>query len=56
VRILLISTAALTVPPLTYGGQEQVLFDEAKELIKLGHKVTIAAPIGSQIPMTDGTS
>jgi len=49
-RILLISTAALTVPPSTYGGQEQVLFDEAKELVKVGYKVSIASPIGSQVP------
>jgi len=49
-NILLISTSALTVPPKTYGGQEQVLYDEAKELVKLGYKVSIAAPKGSMPP------
>lgn len=49
-KICLISTMIFPSPPTGYGGLEGVLFDEAVELLKLGHIVTVVAPKGSDIP------
>ena len=49
-RIALISTPFFGVPPQKYGGLELIVWDLACGLIKLGHKVIIFAPKGSQIP------
>jgi len=50
IKVLLISTAALPVPPLRYGGIEWVVFLLCRELNKLGHEVAVACPIGSKLP------
>ena len=49
-RIALISTPFFGVPPLKYGGLEQVVWDLAEGLDELGHLVTIFAPEGSKTP------
>jgi len=49
-NILLISTAALEVPPAKYGGIELIVYLLARELKKLKHNVAVACPIGSQLP------
>ena len=49
-KIALISTPFFGVPPPKYGGLELIVWDLACGLIKLGHKVVIFAPKGSQIP------
>lgn len=49
-KVYLISTTALPVPPPFYGGIEQVVYDLADRLAKRGHEVTVAAPEGSQLP------
>jgi len=49
-KIGLISTPFFTVPPKFYGGLEQVVWDLACGLSKLGHEVTLFAPKGSQAP------
>lgn len=49
-NIALISTPMLTCPPKSYGGLEIVVFDLACSLTKLGHKVVLFAPNGSQVP------
>jgi glycosyltransferase involved in cell wall biosynthesis len=50
VKILLVSTMIFGVPPTGYGGLEGVVEDLAVELIKLGHKVSIVCPKGSNVP------
>lgn len=50
-RIALISTPFFGVPPPKYGGLELIVYDLACGLTKLGHKVVIFAPKGSQIPL-----
>lgn len=47
-RIAIISTPFFSVPPTNYGGLEQVLWDLAMGLDKLGHTVTIFGPKGSK--------
>jgi glycosyltransferase involved in cell wall biosynthesis len=49
-KILLVSTAELPVPPPTYGGLERVLFDLAVELAGRGHEISVAATKGSRLP------
>lgn len=49
-RIALISTPFFGVPPETYGGLEQIVWDLAEGLDELGYEVTIFAPEGSQSP------
>lgn len=49
-RILLISTACLEVPPAAYGGLEMIVYDLADILNSKGHEVTVAAPVGSKLP------
>lgn len=43
-----ISTPFFQVPPLKYGGLEQIVWDLAEGLDELGHEVTIFAPEGSK--------
>lgn len=48
-KILLISTAILPVPPVHYGGLEAVVYDLAEMLHKKGHDVTVACPTESKL-------
>lgn len=49
-KVVLVSSGALTVPPAGYGGLEQVVYDLAYGLDKMGHEVFIIAPQGSTPP------
>jgi glycosyltransferase involved in cell wall biosynthesis len=49
-KIALISTPFFGVPPKKYGGLERVVWDLANGLTKIGHKVALFAPEGSQVP------
>lgn len=49
-KIILISTACLPVPPAHYGGLEMIVYDLAVCLSEEGHEVKVAAPIGSKLP------
>lgn len=49
-RVLLESTSFFELPPKSYAGTEAVVYNLAVELNKLGHKVSVAAPIGSTFP------
>jgi glycosyltransferase involved in cell wall biosynthesis len=42
-RIAIVSTCALPVPPVAYGGTELVIAELAKTLTRLGHDVTVFA-------------
>jgi glycosyltransferase involved in cell wall biosynthesis len=42
-RIALLSTCALSVPPPAYGGTERVIAELAKQLTRSGHDVTVFA-------------
>ena len=47
-KILLVGpNAGIPIPPAKYGGVEQVMYNLAEDLIKLGHSVTMLAPVGS---------
>ena len=48
-KIALLSTPLLTVPPINYGGLELIVANLGMELAKLGHDVTIFAPKGSHV-------
>jgi len=48
-KILLISSGIIPVPPPSYGGLEQVIADLAIELDKMGHRVVVLCPEGSLI-------
>lgn len=48
-RVALISTPFITVPPRNYGGLERVCYDLAYALAKAGHQVTVFAPDGSSV-------
>jgi glycosyltransferase involved in cell wall biosynthesis len=41
--VALVSTCALSTPPAAYGGTELVLADLSRELVRLGHRVTVFA-------------
>ncbi len=49
-KIMLESTTIFPVPPAGYAGTEMVVYNLAIELTKLGHQVSVAAPIGSKFP------
>ena len=49
-KIMLISTACLEVPPSNYGGLEMIVYDLATCLADAGHEVSVAAPHGSELP------
>lgn len=49
-KVLLISTAIFSVPPIRYGGIEGLILDFCEELAKLSVKVAVAAPKGSILP------
>src|ERR1700759_4886350 len=46
-RILLIMTPGIPVPPVLYGGVERVVYLLAEEYNRLGHEVTLLAGAGS---------
>lgn len=48
-KIVLISSGALPVPPVGYGGLEQVVYDLAAGLVK-DHEVHVIAPSESKLP------
>lgn len=48
-KVALLSTPLLTVPPQNYGGLELIVANLGMELAKLGHEVTIYAPEGSHV-------
>ncbi|MDV3293770.1 MAG: glycosyltransferase [Nitrososphaerales archaeon] len=49
-KILLVSTTSLPVPPLTYGGIERIVYDLSRGLASRGHQVTLVAAKGSRPP------
>lgn len=49
-KIILISGGTLPVPPVGYGGLEQVVYDLAVELGKMGHEVSVVGPSESKLP------
>jgi glycosyltransferase involved in cell wall biosynthesis len=49
-RVLIVSTPFIPVPPPTYGGLERIVFDLAAELSRLGDEVTVACPAESRLP------
>lgn len=49
-KIVLISSGILPVPPIGYGGLEQVVFDLAVGLQKEGHDVFVVGPSESKLP------
>lgn len=51
-RVCIISTTVMCLPPKGYSGLEQLAFQQAEGLSKKGHKVLLIAPIGS-IPPTN---
>jgi len=53
-KIFLLSSGVLAVPPVGYGGLEQVVADLAICLDKMGHEVYVACPNESTIGQTGG--
>ena len=51
-RIVLISSGVVPVPPLGYGGLEQIVYDLAVELDRKGHEVHVVGPSESTISKT----
>jgi len=49
-KVLIVSTPFIPVPPRTYGGLERVVYDLATALHGLGVKVTVACPTESTLP------
>ena len=49
-RIALVSSCAVSVPPRAYGGTELVVAELAKNLSRLGHDVTTFAKGGAARP------
>lgn len=49
-NIAQISPAVYSLPPAGYAGIEKIVTSLTKELIKMGHNVTVFAPSGSDIP------
>lgn len=49
-KILLNSTCVFPLPPPGYAGTEWIVYDLAVNLAKMGHEVSVAAPIGSTFP------
>lgn len=49
-KILLNSTNVFPLPPPGYAGTEWIVYDLAVNLAKMGHEVSVAAPIGSTFP------
>ena len=48
-RVVIISTTIMTLPPAGYSGLEMLAHQQAIGLAKLGHQVLLVAPIGSVI-------
>jgi glycosyltransferase involved in cell wall biosynthesis len=49
-RIALLSTCAVSTPPTGYGGTELVVGELAKQMVRLGHEVTVYATGDSTAP------
>jgi len=49
-KVLIVSTPFIPVPPPTYGGLERIVFDLAAGLRQLGVDVTVACPTESRLP------
>lgn len=49
-KICVISTTIMTVPPPGYSGLEQLAYQQAEGLSRRGHQVMLVAPIGSKPP------
>jgi glycosyltransferase involved in cell wall biosynthesis len=49
-KIVVISTTILIVPLKGYGGLEDIAYQQAIGLAKLGHQILLVAPIGSTVP------
>jgi glycosyltransferase involved in cell wall biosynthesis len=50
-KIVVISTTIMTLPPAGYSGLEMLAWQQAEGLAKLGHQVLLVAPVGSsQVP------
>jgi len=49
-RILLLMDPYIPVPPVHYGGIERIVYDIAKQYVKMGHQVTIVAGPNSVSP------
>lgn len=47
-RILILGSVALPVPPVSHGGTERVAYYQALGLANLGHEITLVAPVGSK--------
>jgi len=49
-RIAIVSTCTYSVPPISYGGVERIVYYVVKTLEELGHEVYLFAPPGSYRP------
>lgn len=49
-KIGIIGTVWLNIPPIGYGGTEQVIYNIVTTLVKEGHDVTLFAPQTAQVP------
>ena len=49
-KIVLVSTGVLPVPPVGYGGLEQIVYDLAVSLKDRGHEVFVVGPSESKLP------
>jgi glycosyltransferase involved in cell wall biosynthesis len=49
-KVLIVSTPFIPVPPPTYGGLERIVYDLATGLCQLGDDVTVACPAESRLP------
>lgn len=49
-RICVISTTIMTVPPAGYSGLEMLAWQQADGLARRGHQVLLVAPLGSRAP------
>jgi len=47
-KIVVISTTIMTLPPAGYSGLEMLAWQQAEGLAKLGHQVLLVAPVGSK--------
>lgn len=48
-KIVIISTTIMTLPPAGYSGLEMLAHQQAEGLAKLGHQVLLVAPVGSVV-------
>lgn len=48
-KVVIISTTIMTLPPAGYSGLEMLAYQQAEGLAKLGHQVLLVAPVGSTV-------